>query len=141
MSTLSRKKWEYEIPVTDANEMARQPGAYSLEKTRYFIQHMATCSKSIATAAGLEGLYSVEVEMDSKKALITLPNWVGEEVTDNKAGAARPWPETAGRPDCLLFRHRAAGQWECELYAHSPQLSPVSFTVFVEELTTHCPDS
>ena len=97
VSTLSRPEWEYEIPVADANEMARQPGAYSLEKTRYFIEHHGHMFEVDRYHGGLEGLYSVEVEMDSEKAQITLPDWVGEEVTGNKAWdneslARNGWP-------------------------------------------------
>ena len=94
---VSRPEWEYEIPVADANEMARQPGAYSLEKTRYFIEHHGHMFEVDRYHGGLEGLYSVEVEMDSEKAQITLPDWVGEEVTGNKAWdneslARNGWP-------------------------------------------------
>lgn len=97
LSTLSRPEWEYEIPVADAEEMARQPGAYALEKTRYFIEHHGHTFEVDRYHGGLDGLYTVEVEMESEKTLLTLPDWVGEEITGNKAWdneslARNGWP-------------------------------------------------
>ena len=97
LSTLSRPEWEYEIPVADALEMARQPGAYALEKTRYFIAQNGYTFEVDRYHGGLDGLYSVEVEMESEKAQVVLPEWVGEEVTGNKAWdneslARNGWP-------------------------------------------------
>ncbi len=97
VSTLSRPEWEYEIPVVDANEMAKQPGAYGLEKTRYFIEHMGRTFEVDRYHGGLEGLHSVEVEMDSETAMVNLPEWVGDEVTgnrawDNESLARNGWP-------------------------------------------------
>ena len=97
LSTLSRPEWEYEIPVGDAKEMAKQPGAYSLEKTRYFIEHKGHTFEVDQYHGGLEGLYTVEVEIDSETSLVDLPEWVGEEVTgnrawDNESLARSGWP-------------------------------------------------
>jgi len=97
VSTMSRPEWEYEIPVADAKEMARQPGAYGLEKTRYFIEHMGHTFEVDTYHGGLEGLHTVEVEMESETTSVTLPDWVGEEVTgnrawDNESLARNGWP-------------------------------------------------
>ena len=97
VSTLSRPEWEYEIPVAEAREMARQTGAYSLEKTRYFIEHKGHTVEVDQYHGGLEGLYTVEVEMDSETTWVELPEWVGEEVTgkrgwDNESLARNGWP-------------------------------------------------
>ena len=97
VSTLSRPEWEYEIPVSEAREMARQTGAYSLEKTRYFIEHKGHTFEVDRYHGGLEGLYTVEVEMDSETTFVELPEWVGEEVTgkrgwDNESLAKNGWP-------------------------------------------------
>lgn len=97
LSTLSRPEWEYEIPVSDAREMAKQSGAYSLEKTRYFIEHKGHTFEVDQYHGGLEGLYTVEVEIDSETSLVDLPEWVGEEVTgnrawDNESLARSGWP-------------------------------------------------
>ena len=97
VSTLSRPEWEYEIPVSEAREMASQSGAYSLEKTRYFIEHKGHTFEVDRYHGGLEGLYTVEVEMDSETTFVELPEWVGEEVTgkrgwDNESLAKNGWP-------------------------------------------------
>ena len=98
LSALSRPEWEYEIPVADAREMARQPGAYALEKTRYLVHHGGHTFEIDRYHGGLQGLYSVEVELDSEQTLVDLPDWVGEEVTGNKAWdneslARNGWPD------------------------------------------------
>lgn len=97
VSTLSRPEWEYEIPVSEAREMARQTGAYSLEKTRYFIEHKGHTFEVDQYHGGLEGLYTVEVEIESETTCVELPEWVGEEVTgrrgwDNESLARNGWP-------------------------------------------------
>jgi len=97
LSSLSRPEWEYDIPVADAREMARQPGAYGLEKTRYFIAHQGHTFEVDRYHGALAGLYTVEVEMDSEQVSVALPEWVGEEVTGNKAWdneslARNGWP-------------------------------------------------
>ena len=98
LSSLSRPEWEYDIPVADAREMARQPGAYALEKTRYCVEHAGHTFEVDCYHGGLQGLYSVEVEIDSEQTLVDLPDWVGEEVTGNKAWdneslARNGWPD------------------------------------------------
>lgn len=107
VSTLSRPEWEYEIPVADAKAMAQQPGAYGLEKTRYFIDYLGHTFEVDKYHGTLEGLYTVEVEMDSEATLVTLPDWVGEEVTgnrawDNESLARNGWP--AGHPNAANHR-------------------------------------
>ena len=97
VSSLSRPEWEYEIPVADAKELARQPGAYALEKTRYFIAHGDHTFEVDKYHGGLEGLYSVEVEIENESAAVSFPDWVGEEVTgnkdwDNESLARNGWP-------------------------------------------------
>jgi adenylate cyclase len=97
LSTMSRPEWEYEIPVRDAKEMAQQPGAYGLEKTRYFIEHLGHTFEVDRYHGGLDGLHTVEVEMNSESTQVTLPDWVGEEVTghrawDNESLARNGWP-------------------------------------------------
>jgi CYTH domain-containing protein len=94
---MSRPEWEYEIPVIDAQEMAKQTGAYGLEKTRYFIRHDGHTFEVDQYHGSLNGLYTVEVETDSETTMVHLPGWVGEEVTgnrawDNESLAQNGWP-------------------------------------------------
>jgi len=97
VSSLSRLEWEYDIPVADAKEMATQAGAYALEKTRFLVAHGDHTFEVDQYHGGLDGLYSVEVEIDSESTPLSLPDWVGEEVTGNKAWdneslARNGWP-------------------------------------------------
>ncbi len=97
INAMSRPEWEYEIPVADAIAMARQPGAYALEKTRFFIAQNGHTFEVDQYHGALDGLYSVEVEMVAETVQVTLPDWVGEEVTGNKAWdneslARNGWP-------------------------------------------------
>lgn len=96
-SALSRPEWEYAIPVADAKEMASQPGAYSLEKTRFLVEHAGHTFEVDQYHGALEGLFSVEVEMATEDTVINLPEWVGEELTgnrdwDNESLARNGWP-------------------------------------------------
>ncbi len=97
VSTMSRPEWEYAIPVKDALEIAAQPGAYSLEKTRYCVEYRGNIFEVDQYHGGLEGLYTAEVEMPSEDTCIDLPEWVGDEVTgqrawDNESLARNGWP-------------------------------------------------
>lgn len=90
-------EWEYEIPREDALVMARQPGAYSLEKTRFLIEHEGHTFEVDQYHGGLTGLYTVEVELDDIAEAVALPDWIGEEVTgqrgwDNESLAINGWP-------------------------------------------------
>jgi len=97
LSAMARPEWEYPIPVEDAREMARQAGAYALEKTRFLIESDGHTFEVDRYHGGLEGLYTVEVEIPSEHTHVALPDWVGEEVTGNKAWdneslARNGWP-------------------------------------------------
>ena len=97
INAMSRPEWEYEIPVSDAIAMARQPGSYALEKTRFFIEQNGHTFEVDQYHGALDGLYSVEVEMATETVQVTLPDWVGDEVTGNKAWdneslARNGWP-------------------------------------------------
>lgn len=93
----TRHEWEYVVPRQDALEMARQPGVYGLEKTRYEIWHQGLCFEVDEYHGGLKGLYTVEVELQDAQQAVELPEWVGEELTgqrgwDNDSLARSGWP-------------------------------------------------
>lgn len=93
----TRHEWEYAIPVADALEMARQPGTHRLEKTRYIVEHDGHRYEVDEYHGGLKGLYTVEVELTDINQPLSLPDWVGEEVTgrrewDNDSLARQGWP-------------------------------------------------
>ncbi len=78
----SRNEYEYEIPVADANEMLNQLCERPLiEKTRYRIQHDGLVWEVDEFEAENRGLITAEVELKDEHQSVTLPAWVGEEVT------------------------------------------------------------
>ena len=77
-----RGEWEYEIPETDAREMmAECKTTPVIDKTRRYdgrweIDEYHGC---------LEGLVVAEIELDSPDEEISLPSYIGREVTGNPA--------------------------------------------------------
>ncbi|MBR5137042.1 MAG: CYTH domain-containing protein [Clostridia bacterium] len=80
-----RSEFEYEIPVADAEEMiATLCGERVIYKTRRVI-HMDNLTWEVDFFHDFhEGLIIAEVELDSEEQEITLPNFVGREITREK---------------------------------------------------------
>jgi CYTH domain-containing protein len=78
----ARAEYEYEIAVTDANEMldtlCEQP---IIEKMRYEIEHNELIWVVDEFDGVNKGLILVEVELSDENQKIALPDWVGAEVT------------------------------------------------------------
>ncbi len=79
-----RAEFDYEIPVTDADvmldELCEQP---LIEKTRYNIPFDGLIWEVDEFASDNEGLIVAEVELSDEDQEIRLPDWIGEEVTDD----------------------------------------------------------
>lgn len=79
--TISRKEWEFEIPVKDASEMLDICLPGKIEKTRYYIplgKHMYEVDEFHGKN---EGLIIAEIELGSENEEFQKPDWLGEEVT------------------------------------------------------------
>lgn len=79
---IARKEYEYSIPLTDAEEMLSQfcPDQY-IEKTRYRVNH-ETGIWEVDVFEGLnKGLVVAEIELESVEQNLTLPEWIGAEVS------------------------------------------------------------
>jgi adenylate cyclase len=78
----TRREYEYEIPMADANEMLDELSEKPIiEKTRFKISH-AGLTWEIDEFAGVnQGLIVAEVELESEDQNIDFPPWVGEEVS------------------------------------------------------------
>ncbi|ABK43163.1 adenylate cyclase [Magnetococcus marinus MC-1] len=79
-----RREFEYEIPLDEAalllDELCHQP---LIEKHRYCIphgQHMWEVDEFIGENAGL---LIAEVELSAEDESVELPDWVGQEVTED----------------------------------------------------------
>ena len=79
-----RAEFDYEIPVTDADvmldELCEQP---LIEKTRYKIPFDGLIWEVDEFASDNEGLIVAEVELSDEDQEVRLPDWIGEEVTDD----------------------------------------------------------
>lgn len=77
-----RTEFEYEIPITDAeqmlNELCEQP---LIEKTRYEVEANGLTWEIDVFAGVNEGLVVAEVELEDEAQQIVPPEWIGEEVT------------------------------------------------------------
>jgi adenylate cyclase len=97
-SGIEREEYEYPIPVEDARELLRLCVPPLLEKVRYERQHEGRCWEIDEFGGTNAGLVVAEIELPDATATLTLPPWIGEEVSAdpryfNLALAAHPWPE------------------------------------------------
>lgn len=81
----TRKEWEYEIPLIDAKEMLKicVPGV--IEKWRYLVPIGNHTFEVDVFEGENQGLVVVEVELKDEDESYPIPDWLGEEVTGNKA--------------------------------------------------------
>lgn len=81
----AKLEFEYPVPVTDAQEMLNLlcQGPI-IEKTRYCIEHRGMTWEVDEFYGANAGLIMAEVELDSEDQEITLPSWIGREVTSDK---------------------------------------------------------
>lgn len=78
----TRAEYEYEIPLADANEILdRLCERPLIEKTRYRVAHGGLVWEVDEFEGENAGLIISEVELQREDQAITLPDWVGEEVT------------------------------------------------------------
>ena len=81
-----RDEWEYEIPVDDARQMLALCGTRVLSKTRWIIPAEVEGSDDAAWEVdqfhgALEGLTVAEIELPSADLNVSLPTFIGSEVT------------------------------------------------------------
>ncbi len=81
-SGISRLEFEYPIPISDAQEMLDNFCAKPLiEKARYKIQQEAIIWEIDEFHGDNQGLIIAEVELESADQIITIPEWIGAEVS------------------------------------------------------------
>lgn len=80
-STLTRDEFEYEIPVSDAEELLENAIGIVIEKTRYRVPHEGFVWEVDVFAGAHRGLIIAEVEMQAETDNPSLPAWIGREVT------------------------------------------------------------
>ena len=81
---IARKEFEYPIPLEDAQEMldslCNRP---LIEKTRYKINYGGLVWEVDEFSGENQGLIVAEVELDQANQVITLPDWIGVEVSQD----------------------------------------------------------
>ena len=78
---LSRQEFEYEIPIEDAEALMALRRGSVLDKTRFHVPHAGRRWEVDVYSGENEGLVIAEIELESEKAAVQLPPWVGKEVT------------------------------------------------------------
>ena len=80
----TRTEFEYSIPVEDAetmlDELCERP---IIEKTRYVVKLEGALWEIDEFAGVNEGLIIAEIELDAEDQIVALPDWIGDEVTDD----------------------------------------------------------
>lgn len=82
-SGISRSEYEYQIPLKDAKAMLDEFTNKQIRKTRYLIEFEAKKWEVDVFHNKLSGLIIAEIELESEEEKVTLPPWVGEEVSHN----------------------------------------------------------
>jgi adenylate cyclase len=79
-----RKEWEYEVPVEEAREMMQICEA-GISKRRWIVPFEGLIWEVDEFKGRLEGLVLAEVELPSADTVVSLPPFVGREVTGDPA--------------------------------------------------------
>jgi adenylate cyclase len=77
-----RLEFEYEIPLTDAEEIiAVLCGKPLIEKTRHFVPYEGNLWEIDEFKGDNQGLIVAEIELSEANKIFNKPKWLGEEVT------------------------------------------------------------
>ncbi len=96
---ITRKEFEYEIPLTDAEEMLREFCLDRIiEKTRYFIPWKGFLWEVDQYVGTNQGLITAEIELPEEQTVFDRPDWLGREVSNdprysNESLATSPMPK------------------------------------------------
>ena len=79
----SRAEFEYEVPLKDAEALMKLCGDERLSKRRYSVPHGRLTWEIDIFAGRHTGLVIAEIELPKADTPLTLPGWIGDEVTDD----------------------------------------------------------
>jgi adenylate cyclase len=77
----ARTEFEYAIPNSDAEDMLRTMCSNVLDKVRHFVSYASNTWQIDVYEGLLEGVVLAEIELTDADQKLTLPDWIGEEVT------------------------------------------------------------
>jgi Uncharacterized protein conserved in bacteria len=83
-SAVVRDEFEYDIPLTDAEEMMELAIGNVIEKVRHTVQVGNFLWEIDVFQGAYSGLVTAEVEMKSEADKPLLPTWIGREVTGDQ---------------------------------------------------------
>lgn len=81
---MSRFEWEKEIPVDEAKSLLFLCEKGVIDKTRYEVKINQHVYEVDAFHGENNGLIIAEIELDSEAEAFEKPNWLGQEVTNDK---------------------------------------------------------
>jgi adenylate cyclase len=81
MNSITRNEWEFEIPLTDSEEMMHICLPGKVVKTRYLVPSGKHTFEVDVFHDKNEGLVIAEIELSSDDEYFEKPQWLGEEVT------------------------------------------------------------
>lgn len=82
---ISRLEYEYEIPVTDAQELLANFCPKKIDKIRYKFDYKGSIWEVDEFITPNTGLILAEIELISEEQSFSRPIWIGKEVSDQAA--------------------------------------------------------
>lgn len=82
---LARGEFEYEIPLADAEELAKGALGKPIDKTRHDIPLGRHVVELDVYAGALAPLVVAEIELSAETEAVDLPPWLGREITGDPA--------------------------------------------------------
>lgn len=82
--TLVRPEFEYEVPVTDANEILNLAVTEPVEKVRYECNFEGFIWEIDVFSGKNTGLVLAEIELEAEDQIFPLPDWILDEVTGDE---------------------------------------------------------
>jgi adenylate cyclase len=80
---ISRPEYEYQIPVSDAEEMIRNNCQHRLSKRRWFVHDGMHEWHVDEFMEDNRGLVVAEIELLDQDELFEIPGWLGREITND----------------------------------------------------------
>ena len=96
---MSRAEYEYPLPIDDAREMLAMAEPHVIEKTRHLVPFAGLVWEVDVFGGHHEGLVLAEVELTSEDQQVTIPDWIGREVTDDDRYYNASLSRMTGVPD------------------------------------------
>ena len=78
---IAREEFEYEIPADHAAAIFAHCVGRILEKTRHYVSGVTGTWEVDVYHGALDGIVTAEIELPNELTVVTLPDWVGAEIT------------------------------------------------------------